>query len=550
MKLQVLNLSVKLFLTNPTQTELLCQYIFNLSRYDQNYDIRDRARFLKQFIFPASGKPSILSSNAKKIFLACKPAPQLESKYHGREKYQLGSLSHYLNMRANGYHDIPAFPETAADSSVRNVDSPAAEAGPEENHSKTTHNTLHKTGKKSAAASAGSKKKKASFYSESEKSSSEYSSSSTEKSSSEDEAESGEEVVDIKKVVATTEAKQSSSEATQDSDEDSSDSDGSSSSDEDSSSDDDDDDDDEESSNEKSTFQKAKTLANQIHTNGNNVTVKPPSNLDLLLDLDDIAPTGPIMTPSLGGFLSPGFTNSSGGMTTNRFELASATFIPTGTMELVSKVGGNGLAVHYRFTRAPHIYSATMVSIELSLTNHLPNNLENVRLDTKSTQICAFAPIVQLMAGATIQCSIGIDFNDSTQPICFDITANGFSPVKSSLKPTIGDLVRSIRIAETVYREESRKLRGMNEHSASVPLLANFDRRTLQQRVFENANMSNIPSANGDELCFAGQTFSSKSLLLLTVDLATAGLATLTVNCEKMVIGSMFLNEIKAALRN
>lgn len=540
---------MKLYLTNPTQTELLCQYIFNLSRYDQNYDIRDRARFLKQFIFPASGKPSILSSNAKKIFLACKPAPQLESKYHGREKYQLGSLSHYLNMRANGYHDIPAFPETAADSSVRNVDSPAAEAGPEENHSTTTHNSLHKTGKKSAAASVGSKKKKASFYSESEKSSSEYSSSSTEKSSSEDEPESGEEAADVKKVIATTEDKQSSSEASEDSD-DSSDSDGSSSSDEESSSDDDDeDDDDEESSKEKSTFQKAKTLANQIQTNGNSVTATPPSNLDLLLDLNDIAP-GPIMTPSLGGFLSPGFTNSSGGMTTNRFELVSATFIPTGTLELVSKVGGNGLSVHYRFTRAPHIYSATMVSIELSLTNHLNNNLENVRLDTKSSQICAFAPIVQLMAGATIQCAIGIDFNDSTQPICFDITANGFSPVKSSLKPTIGDLVRSVRIAETVYREESRKLRGMNEHLASVPLPEYFDRRTLQKRVFEIANMSNIPSTNGDELCFAGQTFSSKSLLLLTVDLATAGLATLTVNCEKMVIGSMFLNEIKAALRN
>jgi len=30
------------------------------------------------------------------------------------------------------------------------------------------------------------------------------------------------------------------------------------------------------------------------------------SNLDLLLDLDDIPPIGPVMTPSLGGFLTPG----------------------------------------------------------------------------------------------------------------------------------------------------------------------------------------------------------------------------------------------------
>ena len=79
----MLNLAVKLYLNNPTQTELLCQYIFTLARYDQNYDIRDRARFLKQFIFPSNGQSTILSRNAKNIFLATKPAPMLESKYQG-----------------------------------------------------------------------------------------------------------------------------------------------------------------------------------------------------------------------------------------------------------------------------------------------------------------------------------------------------------------------------------------------------------------------------------------------------------------------------------
>lgn len=46
-KLQTLNLAVKLFIINPKQTTLLVQYVFNLAKYDQNYDIRDRARFLK-----------------------------------------------------------------------------------------------------------------------------------------------------------------------------------------------------------------------------------------------------------------------------------------------------------------------------------------------------------------------------------------------------------------------------------------------------------------------------------------------------------------------
>jgi len=83
-KLQILNLAVKLYLTNPKQTKLLCQYVFSLARYDQNYDIRDRARFLRQFIFPSAGvENSKLAKHAKKIFLAPKPAPVLQSKFKG-----------------------------------------------------------------------------------------------------------------------------------------------------------------------------------------------------------------------------------------------------------------------------------------------------------------------------------------------------------------------------------------------------------------------------------------------------------------------------------
>lgn len=55
-KLQVLNLAAKLCLVNPKQTKLLTQYVLNLAKYDQNYDIRDRARFIRVFLFPAPGQ--------------------------------------------------------------------------------------------------------------------------------------------------------------------------------------------------------------------------------------------------------------------------------------------------------------------------------------------------------------------------------------------------------------------------------------------------------------------------------------------------------------
>lgn len=82
-----MNLAVKLYITNSEQTALLCQYIFNLARYDQNYDIRDKARLLKQFIPQQNGR---LSSHSARIFLASKPAPLLQSQFKGTLLKKIG----------------------------------------------------------------------------------------------------------------------------------------------------------------------------------------------------------------------------------------------------------------------------------------------------------------------------------------------------------------------------------------------------------------------------------------------------------------------------
>lgn len=548
----MLNLAVKLFLTNPTQTELLCQYIFNLARYDQNYDIRDRARFLKQFVFPVAGQPNILTRNAKNIFLAAKPAPQLESKYQGREQFQLGSLSHYLNIRATGYHDIPDFPEVAPDSSVRNVES--LTASPSESNAREDR---HVPIDAAAPATMSTKiksdsKKKRSFYSDSEKSSSEYQSSD---SSSEDEEASDVDAAKPEPKAATNKQNKESTSEPSDSSSDSEDSSSSSSeaSSSDSSSGSEDSSDDEEESSGK-TFEKAKQMATSMQQpNGNAAPIKADkSNLDLLLDLDDISPIGPIMTPSMGGFLTPinnqGFT---AGLAAQRIDLVGPTFIPLKTIELINKVSGNGLSVQYRFTRAPHLYSASMVSMELTISNGLDHDLNDLKLEGNH-QIKEFASIATLSAGASIQATIGIEFNDSTQPLNFTMTATSFSSVKATLKPTVGELVRSVVMSEQVFLEERAKLRGMNEHSAQVSL-SDGDKRGLQKRIFEYANVAVIPSSDSSRrLNFAGQTYASKSLILLTVDFPDESASTVTVNvaCEKMVIGSMLLTELRAFLLN
>lgn len=83
------------------QAKLLTQYVLNLAKYDQNYDIRDRARFIRQLIVPTE-KSGALSKYAKKLFLALKPAPVLESPFKGTRAglawSQKGLLLYFFKM--------------------------------------------------------------------------------------------------------------------------------------------------------------------------------------------------------------------------------------------------------------------------------------------------------------------------------------------------------------------------------------------------------------------------------------------------------------------
>ncbi|KAG7265478.1 hypothetical protein CRUP_006779 [Coryphaenoides rupestris] len=89
-KLQVVNMAAKLYLTNSSR----CGYILNLGKYDQNYDIRDRTRFIRQLIVP-NEKSGALGKYARRIL---------------------------LNVKASAYLELSDWPQVAPDQSVRNVE--------------------------------------------------------------------------------------------------------------------------------------------------------------------------------------------------------------------------------------------------------------------------------------------------------------------------------------------------------------------------------------------------------------------------------------------
>ncbi|XP_050430715.1 AP-3 complex subunit beta-2 isoform X2 [Adelges cooleyi] len=490
-KLQIMNLAVKLFLTNPAQTTLLCQYVLKQAKYDQNYDIRDRSRFLNNILFPPEQfRDSKLSKQAKNIFLAEKPAPLLQSNFVDREEFQMGSLSHYINCRAIGYQDLPQFPEEPTDSSVRCV------AVPEEKeiHVKQNVDKISTNNKKT-------------FYSDSEDSSDESSESET--------SDSSYEKID--------EEKNKKVKSSEDTDESSSDSESV------------------ESDSSEDEMLNKKVIKTEEHR----------SNVDLLLALDDFVPSSQTLLPSLGGMHSPvnNQSLSNHSLTSCSGKVVAPSFVPSLNTEILSKIKGhNELSMLARFTRSANVFSNTMVNVELSYTNHdQKETLTNIHLIQKSPDMSIHnsATIMQLLPGSVILGALGVDFKDSIQPLLMQVTWYVAGMERKSeivLRVPIGELLQPYSITADNFISEQGKLKGMNEHVAKVTF-ANIN-MDVPKSVYEVANVTKVLSENKNIFRFSGQTLSSNCLVLLTIKIEDSS-ATIFVNCEKMVVGSVFLNEIK-----
>ncbi|KAL3289609.1 hypothetical protein HHI36_023021 [Cryptolaemus montrouzieri] len=504
-KMQVMNLAIKLYITNPEQTTVLCQYIFNLARYDQNYDIRDKARLLKQFISNGNNKFTI---KASKIFLSIKPAPLLHSTSKEHGDYQLGSLSHYIKQRAIGYKALPDFPEVPPPGDVRNVepipktDTPRDRKGADKK-SKENFSWNSETSSRGDTSS-----------SESESSSEDESS--EEQSSEEEEDSSGEEKVQGKQV------DKSSSSETQ-----------STSSEEESSS--------EESEEEENPLPRKKAIVDTKIKNDANKKPNQKSNLDLLLDFDDVVNVAPVLTPSLGGFLTPGIPSN----IVATIQVVQPTAVNTKQYELLNRLNGRGFSALYRFTRSPHLYSPSMANVNIVFTNNTNENITEIRIGKKNLapgmSIYDFACIPCISPNSSMPVTLGVDFNDCAQSANFELVSSigNFNVV---IKPFIGELLRPVIMPQELFIQEQSKLKGMNEHSGKIEECVE-DITTL---INEICNMGTCKTDDPECFRFAGQTLTSSNLCLVTI--YRSAKVSITVNCGNVVFGSVLLNELMKKL--
>ncbi|XP_027145484.1 AP-3 complex subunit beta-2 isoform X6 [Larimichthys crocea] len=587
-KLQIINLAAKLYLTNSKQTKLLTQYVLNLAKYDQNYDIRDRARFIRQLIVPTE-KSGALSKYAKKLFLALKPAPVLESPFKDRDHFQLGSLSHLLNAKAGGYQELPDWPEAAPDPSVRNVEVPewtkcsSREKRKEKKVEKPFYSDSEgESGPTESADSESDSASRSESASPSEESRSASESEESEEGSESEEEEEEEQEKDKKKKkkelskpVQESESEQSSeeeerkherkskprvqtksdSESESDEEEEESESESSQS-------------ESEESESETEVRKKKKAAESKPPLKPVKKENKKESKKEMsLLDLDDFNPApSPQVTP-VNTFLSNSLVTDLEGLSLSDSVLAPATIAPSSALknyELLHRITGEGLSVEYCFSRQPFSPDANMVAVQMQFTNSATSEAKNLHMEDVKLQsgmrVKEFPEIELLPAGETATAVMGIDFCDSTQAANFQLCTHT-RKFFVSIQPPVGELMRPIFLTENEFKKEQGQLMGMNEITEKLTLDVKCrNEHAIVQRVTTAANLSRVPCGSDKECSppvpppkhpvhrFAGRTVTSGSLVLVTVATKEEGGAQLTVNCEKMVIGTMLVKDILLAL--
>ncbi|XP_072292131.1 AP-3 complex subunit beta-2 isoform X1 [Eucyclogobius newberryi] len=593
-KLQILNLAAKLYLTNSKQTKLLTQYVLNLAKYDQNYDIRDRARFIRQLIVPTE-KSGALSKYAKKLFLALKPAPVLESPFKDRDHFQLGSLSHLLNAKAGGYQELPDWPESAPDPSVRNVEVKESVFALLERV--TTLTSVPEWSKCSAREKRKEKKVEKPFYSDSEEesgptesadsemdsgsgsasaSASEESASRSESDESDEGSESDEDdeepkrakkkTQEVKKAVRQSESEQSSeeerkpqrkpkarktSESESESDESESESSESESN---------------ESESEAETRKKKKVRTRDLKPVKKEAKKESKKEMSLL-DLDDFEPSPSPQATPVNAFMSSSLATDLEGLSLSDGVLAPAAISPSSsvkTFELLHRITGEGLTVEYCFSRQPFSPDANMVAVQIHFTNNSSSDVSGLHVEDAKLQsgmrVKDFPEIESLAAGETTTAVMGVDFCDSTQAANFQLCTNS-KKFFVSIQPPVGELMRPLFMTENEFKKEQGQLMGMNEISEKLTLDSSCrNEHAIVQRVTTAANLSRVPCGADNECSppvpppdfpvyrFAARTVTGNSLVLVTVATRAEGAAQLTVNCDKMLIGTMLVKEILQAL--
>ncbi|EJT48056.1 golgi family to vacuole transport-related protein [Trichosporon asahii var. asahii CBS 2479] len=137
-KLQVLSLAAKLLVLSPNaQLEKFAQYLFALARYDKDYDVRDRARFLAALLRGVRNTPKeegaeeeeeevggvvLRREQVRHVLLSTR---SVDDDGPSKSDYRVGSMSRSAGHKLSDYAELPEWTDDPTDSSLRELDKTA-----------------------------------------------------------------------------------------------------------------------------------------------------------------------------------------------------------------------------------------------------------------------------------------------------------------------------------------------------------------------------------------------------------------------------------------
>ncbi|XP_027200480.2 uncharacterized protein LOC113794564 [Dermatophagoides pteronyssinus] len=585
----------------------LITYVFNLAKYDLNYDVRDRGRFLKHLIgnpqlarrilLMPKQQPNVsqrnhllvqqqqqinadvimadqlpLSSSAATIHQQCSSSSLILASSNDSIRYRFGTLSHFLGKRMQDYEELPDYPINAPDSSVRKQ--PESISTQSVTTSSLDNNSINMDDKYRLRQRNG-------FLDDvdvdvdeedEEEDSDDY-------DEDEDDEEFEEEVDD-------------------DEDYEEVDDDGD---DEEVSEDEEDDDDDNELEEEEEKV--VKPIPKSKQQKSSKSTSKQPSDVDLLLDLSDLnmndsnngqSSISPFHQPLLPTMMMSGNSISVQYESQDPYRiLESPESVTYKEFELLDATATDGFKISYRF---PRINESTKTLVELIVKCTLkfddnrnqsriivqpPSNgsiqFKNIEYNADDNQ--AMIPLLAPDEKRLI--TLAVDFNESPS-LGIELKFNRKHSVK--LIAPLGDILYPVRFRNVDdFQQERSKLTGMNEVTNTIriessqksykslkqlcltinQIILNLANVCTNQHFNNNSDETTTTKSNDNQiLYYSACTVKFRSLILITIQIennnsddddngdqwtATGKPFTLKtmVNCEKMVLGSMMSKLIK-----
>ncbi|KAG7384520.1 AP-3 complex subunit beta-2 [Phytophthora pseudosyringae] len=532
-RLQLLNLAVKLGLREPQKRtiQLLLQYVIELSKFDIDYDVRDRARLVRAAL---SGDANIV--NPHKLFASKKPAPLIGYDDESKTRFTLGSLSNVVRHSVPGYLALPDWRSAKPDRSLRDESSIV-----ESNRSSSSRHGP-KTTKKKESGSKG-------FYSD-ESSSGTESSKADSESESESESESGS-GSDYDSASGSSEGGGSGSESASSSSGSESEASSSGESESEVSS--------EEDERSRRRQKGGKTKSPQKRSQPTK-KAKPANAFDPLdlLGSPGMAPANPLPMQAFTPMAPP-----MGSTTTNLLGdlmslSVSASTTPPPRHELLSSLAGNGLDIHYAFLRQPSTHSPGMNVIQLWLANNSSEPISRVQVVGKNPeQVVSFPELPVLFpGGSTSMAQLQVNFQGRLDNVPLEVVTSA-DKYEVDLSPVVGELFVPQQMSLDDFERrismiDSTSLR-TSEFTLPVPVQMNTVVQAVQKvcnvaQVYEINNMNGVVGKCKFAGRFRSGDASAENVLIgLEVQLQS-GKGRLLVVMRDSVLAQRLTTGIKRAL--